>query len=314
MDVFLKRHFLTKDESRFYHIRTKSFFWDVGITYVSIVATFSMLTFASGTFAVSFLRSAAVFIVIGLLQYRLLHAAHEACHQDFRPGSKSKNLVAILVAYPIGLTKSFRTEHLLHHSYFGDPERDPDYPTFGVSPSSRIGYLVFVLKGFSGVAAIEQVVRRIRSTKPDAAARIDSLLLVASQLVLLIVFTVSISPESYFLFWLLPLLTIVKGLAQLRGLAEHGDPVPHKYVLRSFLNDGIVALFMGNMGFRHHAGHHLYPMVPYEHLQMVREKMLSSLNTDSETGISIEIYPGSHLSILREWYLRLPWRISMAVR
>lgn len=306
----VKRAFLTRHELRLFSVRTARFFLDVAVTWGVIFTIFLCLFLLSHeNRAISPMLVAIVtFLMISLLQYHLLHAAHEASHQDFWPKSKTATLVALCVAYPIGLSRSFRDEHLLHHKYLGDSKRDPDFCTYGTPPKSRTEFVIFVFGSLSGLATIKQILWRIRSMTPTAPAKYDLLMLTVVQMFLLGIITLSMHPIAYFIFWLLPLLTVVKGLAQLRGLAEHGDPVAGRYVLRTFLSGGVVARFMGNMGFCHHAEHHLYPMVPYENLQMVREGMLSKLNIVPAIHTSVEINRGSHFSFLWDWFRRLQWR------
>jgi fatty acid desaturase len=113
---------------------------------------------------------------------------------------------------------------------------------------------------------------------------------------------------NYFIYWLLPLLTVVKGLAQLLGLAEHGSPRPDGgATLRTFLGRGLTCRLVGVFGFRHHAEHHLYPMVPFENLDKVRARMLQAPPPSSARQVVIEPYQGGHIQFLWQAFLALPW-------
>ncbi len=280
----------------------------MGWSYYCIIFLLYTVTLNTAPFY-EYIIASLVFLSVGILQYHLLHAAHEASHQDFRTRSKTANLVACFVAYPIGLTKSFRDEHLQHHKHFGVPNLDPDLPIYKSPPKSKIDFLIFIIFSFSGLAAINQIFWGNKSSTLKSSRSSDTISLIFVQIIIMIIFSLSMGPMYYLFFWLLPLITLVQGLAKLRGLAEHGDPVIGKFVLRTFLDNGLLACFFGNMGFRHHAEHHFYPMVPFENLQIVRERMLAH-KPHTKGNLSIEICTGNHLTYLNDWFHNLPWQVK----
>jgi fatty acid desaturase len=305
--------FLSKADAASLHRRSPYFFLVVGFMWIAL---FGLLTIAPAPSAAGLPTwspfAVVAFLGIGFLQYCLLHAAHEAAHHDFHPRSRTRLPLAFLVAYPIGLTLSFRDEHLLHHRHFGNAELDSDYSVYEPFPKSRFSFLKFVVLNFSGIGAISQALRRA-SNKVIPTPWHDSATLVCVQAVFIVCFTVVFGTVNYFIYWLLPLLTVVKGLAQVRGLAEHGTRTEGGgATLRTFLGEGMVCRFLGVLGFRHHAEHHLYPMVPFDNLDKVRERMMRASSPAIARGVVIEPYRGSHIQFLWEAFRVLPWTETAA--
>lgn len=232
--------FLSKADAASLHRRSPRFFFVVGLVWIALFGLLAITPAASAAGLPTWSPFGVVaFLGIGLLQYCLLHAAHEATHHYFQPRSETRMLVAFLVAYPIGLTLSFRDEHLLHHTHFGDARLDADYSVYEPFPKSRIELLKFLVFNFSGLGAIAHAFHRARN-KTIQTAWHDTATLVSVQAAFFVCFTVVFGAVNYFIYWLLPLLTVVKGLAQVRGLAEHGNRNEEGAVLRTFLANGLV--------------------------------------------------------------------------
>jgi fatty acid desaturase len=307
--------FLSKPAAASFHRHSPRFFFVVGFVWLALFGLLAIAPAPSATGLPTWSSFAVLaFFGIGFLQYCLLHAAHEAAHQYFHPRSKARLPVAFLVAYPIGLTLSFREEHLLHHQHFGDAELDVDYSVYEPFPRSRLYFLKFVVFNFSGMGAISHVLHRA-SNKAVQTPWHDSATLVCVQVAGIVGFNLVFGTVNYFIYWLLPLLTVVKGLAQIRGLAEHGNRSEGGgAALRTFLGEGIVSRFFGVLGFRHHAEHHLYPMVPFDELDKVRERMMRASPPATTHGVVIDPYAGNHVQFLWEAFRSLPWTERAASR
>jgi fatty acid desaturase len=309
----IARNFLSKTDAASLHRRSLRFFFVVAFVWMAL---FCLLTIAPAPTATGFPGwspfAVPAFLGIAFLQYCLLHAAHEATHHYFQPRSTARLPVALLVAYPIGLTLSFRDEHLSHHRYFGSAELDADYSAYEPFPKSRLHFLQFVVFNFSGLSAVLHALRRL-SDKARRPPWHDNATLVCVQLVCIVYFTAVFGTINYFIYWLLPLLTVVKGLAQLRGLAEHGNrDEGGGATLRTFLGEGMVSRFLGAFGFRYHAEHHLYPMVPFDNLDKVRERMMTASSPAIASGVLIDTYRGNHVQFLWDAFRALPWTARTA--
>lgn len=241
-----------------------------------------------------------LFVSLPAIQYRLLHAAHESVHQDSHSRAKYALRNKIFLYWPLGLTPSFRQEHLAHHRHFGDPSRDPDASIYERTLDSRLNLVTFVLEGFLGIAALRQVLRRLNTAASESSKPRHFIELAIFHLILILM-AVAVGHLFLYLAWVLSLSTIVKGFSQLRGLAEHGRQLQGPYVLRSFLDNSSFARFVGNTGFRHHAEHHLYPNVPFERLDLIRRRILRLGECSQDTRETIEFYNGNHFSILKLW-------------
>jgi fatty acid desaturase len=104
---------------------------------------------------------------------------------------------------------------------------------------------------------------------------------------------------GYFVFWLLPLVTIVKVLGYLRITAEHGSPkilATGTAALRSFCHHPLSTMLLGPFGFAQHAEHHARPEIAYQKLPAVQI-----------TDAKIEFIDGSHFHYWAKTLKGLPW-------
>ena len=183
--------FLSKADSASLHHRSPRFFFAVGFVWIALFGLLATTPAASAAGLPTWSPFGVVaFFGIGMLQYSLLHAAHEATHHYFQPRSGARLLVALLVAYPIGLTLSFRDEHLLHHTHFGDPRLDADYSVYEPFPKSRLELLKFLIFNFSGLGAITHALHRARNTTIQTPWH-DTATLIFVQAALIVCFTVA---------------------------------------------------------------------------------------------------------------------------
>lgn len=245
------------------------------------------------------------FVSLSAVQYWLLHAAHESVHQDSRSRAKYSLRNKLLLYWPLGLTSSFRDEHLAHHRHFGDPLRDPDISIYQKALDSRLKFAAHIVEGFVGLAALRQIFRRLTSKTSGLSNSTELIALMVFHLSMIFV-ALSVGHLLLYLAWVLSLSTVVKGLSQLRGLAEHGRQSHGPYILRSFLGKSFLARFLGNTGFRHHAEHHLYPTVPFDRLDAIRQRLLGQCEHHHDIRETIEYYNGNHLSFLMLWCKTLP--------
>jgi fatty acid desaturase len=257
----------------------------------------------------------AAFLAVGALQFVLLHASHEAWHHFLgRPGPVGR-LAAFLLAYPLGLSSRLRAEHLTHHVAFGADE-DPDRAVYAFRPTSKLHALGELAVTLSGWRAVEQFTKRYEPASREAGATRDEigtyrelLSIVAVQATILAILTATVGFWAYPLLWLLPLLSVVKTLAFLRGVAEHGDPSGAS-VLRTFrTREPFSRWILGSYGFWCHAEHHLFDRIPSRRLHAVVDK-LDGGAADSDRGIEIERVDGGHLAVLAAWWKLLPWVAS----
>ncbi len=244
-------------------------------------------------------------VLIGWLQYVLIQAMHEACHQvcDGLPGW----LAGVLLFNAFGLSRSYRKIHLAHHRHFNSTD-DPDGHAYLRFPSSRLELMSILGRHLSGWAAVRQLVDQSvgQAGQKHAGSPLDRFAMPLTQLVILGAFTLLSGPQDYVLFWLLPLFTVVKLLGYLRILAEHADP-ERGPILRSF-RCGAAGRILGPYGFTRHAEHHAYAAVPFELLHGYegdeRRHVIEAYA--GARGVEVEIFEGSHFTLLARWWRQLP--------
>lgn len=310
---------LNKHELKKIHQSNKSrLYIDIALIYLAIACVLFSLKLGQVFLKIeplNFLLQIAVFFSLGWLQYCIAQAFHEAIHQKLGYKNMDGFISGILTAYPIGLTPSYCQLHLAHHRYAGDPLFDPDYHTYSYFPPSKIKMLWHFLKKFLVLPAILQffTMKKREIGKPGHSssktkALKENILLIIVQLTILGIFTLAFNPGYYIIFWLLPLVTVVKSMNSIRLLCEHGDP-KKTFVYRSFTTPGYI---LGVFGFNKHGEHHIYEKVPYENLGILFNKLqehISVKNAQEFNQINeiYEVYDGNHLDLLIQWFRKLPW-------
>jgi fatty acid desaturase len=221
---------------------------------------------------------ALAFTVIGLMQYRIVMACHEAVHRRLlfplwfneTAGSAHCALVGINLLW-------YRRQHLGHHAA-QDVGHDTDAYIYEPILRARPGMrrLAIWIFGTAGevVQKIQQKGFTVSATiEAEGMARFYSFAIVGVQALLLVGCAIWLSWWYYFVFWLAPLLTIAIFMNRTRVLVEHGYthvPRPEGSLLTAapvetidlsagFLGRFFVAPYM----FNYHFSHHTVPSIPY---------------------------------------------------
>lgn len=223
----------------------------------------------------------AIFIV-GTRQNLLGLLVHEQVHRlglRNRLGDLITNLAA---AYPLLVlsVEGYARVHLAHHKYFYTG-KDPDYHRKSglewSTPMPRKQLLVIFLGDIAGL----NIVRLIRGKKPAGSnthnefqrrnptpgwVRIVFWIVIAAML------SMVGGWKYFFLYWIVPILTVAQCLVRLGALSEH------KYNVDSTeLNDSThlielawwEKLLLPNLNFTLHHYHHMYPGLSFSVLPLV---------------------------------------------
>lgn len=256
-------------------------------------------------------------LFIGCLQYVIAQAAHEAIHFyiDYEDKKWLKIVCSCLVLYPIGLTKNFKKNHMLHHAHFGDVENDPDQVTYMNYPASKLNFWIWLIESFLGLSTVRRIGGLVFSSKKSNKKkecqrnlRFEFIKLLSIQGMIFFAFLTLGIWWSYFSLWILPLATITKTLINIRLLAEHSPFVCQKPALRSFLKKDWSTSLLGVFGFKYHAEHHLFPGVLCNHLKSV-SKIIVEHATNAQKSphdIKIELFNMGYVQFLRKFYSSLP--------
>ncbi len=164
------------------------------------------------------------FLAMGPVIARFNILMHEAAHRLLF-GNRAINdfvgrwFLGYSVFAPIDL---YRRGHMAHHrEEFGPNEPDiPLYSGYPIPRDSMRRKLTRDALGITGVKLMRGLVRGLRA--PNAAIRKQAWSILATQIVILGLFTLAGHPWLYLFLWLLPDLTVWRVMNRLRSIAEHG--------------------------------------------------------------------------------------------
>lgn len=316
----LPKLFRDKEDFRLFHGNHKQAYFLAALIYVELLASLAVAqqAIAGESIPLRLPCAALAFMAIGWGQFALSNGLHEALHRNFG-NRRSDRWAALLLAYPLGLTMSYRRVHDLHHRYVGS-DRDPDLPKYWRFPRTKGRLALRILASGSGVPALTQFLHltfgkvargNLIPGAPGARPLHELPRLAAVQAVILGAVWVTLgNPILYLVFWVLPLMTVAKFLTTLRVLCEHGSP-DQEFVYRSLAGRSWQSWVLGSFDFNYHAEHHLYPSVPYAHLERLHQRhqdhRLAHPDYRPFDG-RYERYEGSYLDLLVFWFRTLPWR------
>lgn len=220
---------------------TVTFIAKIGFVYLLIFLQIGIISYLCKHLSLSgFLSAIPLFIILlGCLHYIIAQGAHEAVHFHIHHDRNKiySAITAFLVLYPIGITRHYKKNHMQHHIYFGDKNKDPDYVTFMNYPVSKIHFWWWIAESLFGLSTLKRILNLFSSTKPagvktlEEKTNLELLNLVFVQSFIFAAFCMLKMWWGYFIFWILPLAVVAKTLINIRLLAEHTpfyDNQPHK--------------------------------------------------------------------------------------
>ncbi|MGZ4755992.1 MAG: fatty acid desaturase family protein [Acidimicrobiia bacterium] len=164
------------------------------------------------------------FLAMGPVIARFNILMHEAAHRLLFANRRVNDFVGrwflgFPVFAPIDL---YRRGHMAHHrEEFGPNEPDiPLYRGYPIPRDSMRRKLTRDALGITGTKLMRGLFRGLRA--PDAAIKKQAWSILATQVVILGLFTVAGHPWLYLFLWLLPDLTVWRVMNRLRSIAEHG--------------------------------------------------------------------------------------------
>jgi fatty acid desaturase len=237
---------------------------------------------------------AAVFVIIGFMQYRLVLASHEATHKNLFHPVWLNEAIGLFCASSVGVSLfNYRKAHLEHHKAPQSIQDDIDGYIYRPLLKARPGWprLFLLIAGnyidiatklrrkFLGDGDLEGTHAAVGQERPAPGRVIVQLLPIAGvQLTFLAIFTLYLNAWSYFAWWLAPILVLALQLDRARTFLEHGYnyffPGPPIDNLAEAPQDTIdVATgpieryLFAPYGFSYHQGHHAQLNVPFYHLR-----------------------------------------------
>lgn len=270
----------------------------------------------------------AVF-VIGSRQHALGALVHDGTHFALAKNRYVNDLVCdLLCAFPIYIsTRGFRIFHLQHHRHTRtelDPEvmainQDPEYrwpkPKFktyflltrdilGINLHSIIGILFIWSDALSLMGVSKEKWMKLKFT-PEMSGWLDRTdpkfkLSVGLKLRLVLFYGTLFTAltyfglwKFYFMYWLVPMFTVLAFIIRIRGMSEHNGLSFENEISSSRTTmdkNPVVALFMAPLNVSYHLEHHLYPQVPYFHLKALHHELKKNPEYLTSGGISYSYY------------------------
>lgn len=228
----------------------------------------------------------AGFVLIGLMQYRMVMSVHEATHKNlFFPAWLNEVVGKVLCGF-LGMNLvMYRKSHLQHHKAPQTIGEDVDAPLY--SPPLRVppGWprIWTLLTGVVG-SLIRKIIRKF-ARQPEFAGRkleverdgVQVLLILAAQAGMLGFFATQIHWWAYLTHWLAPLLLVAQFMDELRIFVEHGyhyflttDPHPLDELPQSTIDvetNFLERYLFAPYGFDMHLAHHAQLTVPFYNLR-----------------------------------------------
>jgi fatty acid desaturase len=202
---------------------------------------------------------------------------HEAAHRLLFSNRRANDLVGRWgLAYPGFVPFDiYRRSHFAHHRDEMGPE-EPDlnlYQGYPLTPDSLRRKLRRDALGISGWKNLKGLFRGLR----HPASRPVALRILATQVVILAVFTAFGRPELYPLLWLAPWMTGWRVINRLRAIAEHGGMTrsADRRMTTHHVDQHWAARFWivpFNTGW--HLAHHVDMGVPFQHLPALHDELV----------------------------------------
>jgi len=214
-----------------------------------------------------------VWISIGVAQHSLGVLGHESYHDSFfRKPSLNLLIGKWVFHYPLlGRFQLLKKLHFEHHRYVGS-EKDPDQDHWNWR-SGELAHIKHILKIISGAQFLSNIwkagsavafsasgrgVELETALKKDSKNR-DYLGILVTQSIIILTFFFFGALQNYFMFWLLPLITVSPAIEDLRVYCEHRDGKLRIFSAPSPPEN----LIFGRANFSLHALHHLSPSTPW---------------------------------------------------
>ncbi|WP_241971515.1 fatty acid desaturase [Burkholderia pseudomallei] len=155
-------------------------------------------------------------LVIGSRQRALASLLHESCHKTLMRNRTLNDLLGRwLAAYPIFQShRAYIKSHVLdHHTFLGDPRRDPDYIHYIESGLFDVrDRLDFVTRFIVRTILLLNVAGYLRHLVANRLGEIyndraDLFRLLIAQALVFSVFFFAVGPIGYVAFWIVPIFT-----------------------------------------------------------------------------------------------------------
>jgi fatty acid desaturase len=222
---------------------------------------------------------ALAFLAMGPVICRFNILMHEAAHRLLFANRRANDFVGRwFLGYPVfAPTDLYRRGHMAHHrEEFGPNEPDiPLYRGYPIPRDSMRRKLTRDALGITGIKLMRGLLRGVRSD--NAVVRKHARSIVATQIVILGLFTLFGHPWLYLFLWLLPDLTVWRVMNRLRSIAEHGGmhaSVDRRETTHSVRQHWPARLTIVPYNTGWHLAHHVDSGIPFRKLPAYHEELV----------------------------------------
>ena len=238
-------------------------------------------------------------VLMGRAHMQFGKLSHDAVHRTLFSNRKVNDFAGRwITSYPTAIMfDRSRYYHLIHHANeLGQKEPElPIYANYPISKTSMLRKLARDASGYMGIKNIYHFFVLSPRYRPEDKVYRKKILVV--QVLILLVFTLTVGFQFYFLLWVLPWLTSRRVIERLHAIAEHGGMMPSSDIRLTthFIRQTPIAKFLLmplNSG--HHMAHHIDPQIPFRNLPKLSQEMRRS------GFIPDEIVHKNYTSLLRK--------------
>jgi fatty acid desaturase len=219
------------------------------------------------------------FLAMGPVICRFNILMHEAAHRMLFGDRRINDFVGRwFLGYPVfAPTDLYRRGHMAHHrEEFGPNEPDiPLYRGYPIPRDSMRRKLTRDALGITGVKIMRGLFRGLRSD--NRAIRKHAWCIVATQVVILGLFTLAGHPWLYLFLWILPDLTVWRVMNRLRSIAEHGGmhaSPDRRETTHSVRQSWLARLTIVPYNTGWHLAHHVDSGIPFRKLPEYHDELV----------------------------------------
>jgi len=225
-------------------------------------------------------------ILIGSRQRALATLLHEAAHGVLTKNKKLNRLIGEFFAGGLiyQTWSSYKNSHVVaHHHKLGDKDKDPDFQFYiksGVyeKKTRRAFFFQYFLCPILFVSSFSSL-RYLLVHRLFRGAKVNEIVtMLVSHLVFASIGTYFVGAKFYFIYWLLPYLTVFQAITWFIELAEHfpivADAKNNLYATRNRFSHPLEHFLTGMHGENFHLIHHLFPSIPFWKLKRAHRTLL----------------------------------------
>ena len=245
-------------------------------------------------------------IIIGSRINALTVLMHDTAHFRAFRNRKLNHIFGEPISWLVlASMEGYRRKHVPHHSRLNTLD-DPDWtrkiadPAYQY-PKSLQGFIKDVIIQFSGIGYIGLAKEMLKSKELNSISKRLKIARACFYVSILAICFYTNTLDKLVLYWLVPIITMFNGLLWLRSLSEHygnlGYDHPYNYS-RTTLVNGLEAFILSPHNINYHIEHHLYPNVPYYHLEKLHKLLMEQPTFSSKAHITQGILKGLFKEIL----------------